>query len=215
VDLAKTDRTTLRRLPELGSYDREEAYAILDEALYCHVGFTIEGSPTVIPTIHARDGDRLIFHGSTASRLMRTLRDGTEVCIAVTLLDGLAMARSVFHHSMNYRSVLVFGRARLIEGDEERLRAMEALTERIAAGRWADARHPDRNESRATMMAEVPITEASVKTRSGPPEDEPEDLSLGVWAGIIPVVTTFGEPVPSPDLEPAVELPGYLTGYSR
>ncbi len=215
MEFEQTDRTTLRRLPERGSYDVAEAYAILDEALYCHVGFVVDGRPVVIPTIHARDGDRLVLHGSAASRMLRSLRGGTDACVAVTLLDGLVMARSTFNHSMNYRSVVVFGTASLISDPDDRLRAMRILTEHIARGRWQDARQPNPTESKATMMIEIPLTEASIKSRSGPPGDDEEDLSLGVWAGVIPVELTFGAPVASPDLDPAIDLPAYLEGYTR
>jgi nitroimidazol reductase NimA-like FMN-containing flavoprotein (pyridoxamine 5'-phosphate oxidase superfamily) len=213
--LDKTGRTTHRRLPERGSHDVEEAYAILDEALYCHVGFVVDGKPVVIPTIHARDGDRLVLHGSVASRMLRVLQGGADACVTVTLLDGLVMARSVFHHSMNYRSVVVFGTARLIEDETEKLAAMAAITEHVARGRWNDARQPNRREAKETMIIEIPLSEASVKTRTGPPGDDDEDLELDVWAGVIPVATAFGEPAAAPDLDPAVGLPPYLTDYRR
>ena len=215
ADFDKTERTALRRLPDRGSYDRDTAYAILDEALYCHVGFLVDGKPVVIPTIHARIDDRLVLHGSAASRMLRTLEGRVDVCVTVTLLDGLVMARSAFHHSMNYRSVMVFGVAREISDEAGRLAAMAAVTEHVARGRWEDARQPNRNESKATMMVEVPLQEASVKMRTGPPGDDAEDMDLGVWAGVIPVSTSFGEPAPSPDLAPDIELPGYLADYSR
>lgn len=213
--LDKTERTTHRRLPERGSHDVEEAYAILDEALYCHVGFVVDDKPVVIPTIHARDGDRLVLHGSVASRMLRTLKGGADVCVTVTLLDGLVMARSAFHHSMNYRSVVVFGTARLIEDAAGKLAAMAAITEHIAKGRWDDARQPNRQEAQETMIIQIPLKEASVKTRTGPPGDDEEDLELGVWAGVIPVATVFGEPAAAPDLHSAVALPPYLADYRR
>ena len=214
-EFAVTDRTSLGRLPERGSHDVEAAYDILDEALYCHVGFAIDGKPAVIPTIHARDGDRLVLHGSAASRMLRTLKGGVDVCVVATLLDGLVMARSAFHHSMNYRSVVIFGRARLIEDEDDRELAMRAITEHIAPGRWDDARRPNRNEDKATMLVEIPLLEASVKTRTGPPEDDEADMDLGVWAGVIPVATSFGDPIPSPDLSSGIDVPSYLDGYHR
>jgi nitroimidazol reductase NimA-like FMN-containing flavoprotein (pyridoxamine 5'-phosphate oxidase superfamily) len=213
--LERTERTTHRRLPERGSHDVAEAYAILDEALYCHVGFVVDGKPVVIPTIHARDGDRLVLHGSVASRMLRALKGGADACVAVTLLDGLVMARSAFHHSMNYRSVIVFGTARLVEDEAAKLAAMAAITEHIAQGRWDDARQPNRQEAMETMIIEIPLNEASVKTRTGPPGDDDEDMGLDVWAGVIPVVTAFGEPAAAPDLDPSVELPPYLAEYRR
>ena len=215
ADFEPTERTQLKRLPERGTYDRHTVYAILDEALYCHVGFVVDDKPVVIPTIHARMDDRLVLHGSAASRMLRTLKDGVDICVTVTLLDGLVMARSAFHHSMNYRSVVVFGTAREITDKDERSAAMAAVTEHVARGRWDDARQPNRNENKATMLIEVPLAEASAKMRTGPPGDDAEDMDLGIWAGVIPVATSFGDPTPSPDLAADVELPDYLADYSR
>lgn len=214
-EFTSTGRTALGRLPERGSYDVAAAYAVLDEALYCHVGFVFDDKPAVIPTIHARIDDTLVLHGSAASRMLRTLKQGVEVCVVVTLLDGLVMARSAFHHSMNYRSVVIYGTAHEITDEEQRLRAMAAVTEHIAPGRWDDARQPDRKESKATLMIEVPLDEASLKVRTGPPGDDAEDMDLGIWAGIIPVSLRFGEPVAAPDLDPPVAVPPYLEGYQR
>ncbi len=210
-----TERTTMRRVPERGEYDRDTVYAILDEALVCHVGFITDAGPVVIPTIHARDGHVLYLHGSVASRMQRTLRDGADVCITVTLVDGLVLARSVFHHSMNYRSVMVFGTATEITDPDQKEHAMEALVERLVPGRWDDSRHPNEKETRATMMLQVPLEEASAKIRTGPPGDDDEDYGLDVWAGVIPVTTVFGEAEPDPVLAPGIEPPGYVTDYSR
>ncbi len=213
--LPETERTRLRRLPERASHDRVLAYRILDEALICHVGFVAGDGPVVIPTIHARMGDRLVLHGSPASRMLRTLAGGADVCVTVTLLDGLVLARSVFHHSMNYRSVMVFGTARPITDREQKLAAMRSVTEHVVPGRWDDARRPDDKETRATLLVEVPLAEASIKTRSGPPGDDEDDYDLDVWAGVLPVYAHFGDPLPDPRLRRGVSLPHYLDEYSR
>lgn len=205
-----TARTRLRRLPERGSYDRATAYAILDEALICHVGFAGDGGPVVIPTIHARLGDRLIVHGSPASRMLRAAAGGVPVCVAVTLLDGLVLARSVFHHSMNYRSVIVFGTATPLTDPDDKLAAMRAVTEHVVPGRWDDARRPDDKEFKATLLLGVPLEEASIKIRSGPPGDDEEDYDLDVWAGVIPYAQRPGDPIPDPRLGPGIPFPDYL-----
>lgn len=210
-----TARTRLRRLPERGSYDRATAYAILDEALICHVGFAGDGGPVVIPTIHARLGDRLIVHGSPASRMLRAAAGGVPVCVAVTLLDGLVLARSVFHHSMNYRSVIVFGTATPLTDPDDKLAAMRAVTEHVVPGRWDDARRPDDKEFKATLLLGVPLEEASIKIRSGPPGDDEEDYDLDVWAGVVPLRRSFGPPEPDPRLKPGIATPRYVAGYDR
>lgn len=188
-------RTTVRRLPKRGDYDRATINAILDEALICHIGFIAEGSPVVIPTIHARAGETLYVHGSAASRMLRTLREGVPACVTVTLLDGLVLARSTFHHSMNYRSVVIFGTAREVVDREEKLRALEAIVEHVAPGRSAVARPPNEEELRATMVLALPIEEASAKIRTGPPLDDADDYKLDVWAGVIPMRLVAGEPI--------------------
>ena len=185
----------MRRLPSRGAYDTETIYAILDEALICHVGFAIDGQPFVIPTIHWRDGDTLYFHGSAASRMLRTLRGGVDACVTVTLLDGLVMARSAFHHSMNYRSVVVFGKAREVADRDEKLRALERLVEHIAPGRSAEVRGPSESELRQTLVLALPLHEASAKIRTGPPVDDADDYKLPVWAGVVPMALVKGEPV--------------------
>jgi uncharacterized protein len=211
-----SDRTRVRRLPERGVYERDAIDAILDEALICHLAWvTEEGWPRVIPTIHARVGDTLYIHGSTASRTLRGVRDGREICIEVTLLDGLVLARSAFHHSMNYRSVVVYGRAREITDPAEKFAAQRALVEHVAHGRAEDARIPNQRELDQTTLLAIEIVEASAKVRTGPPHDDEEDLGLPVWAGVLPLHTVFGEPEPAPDLRPGLEPPGYVADYRR
>ena len=200
----------VRRHAERGSYERTVIDAILDEALYCTVGFVDEGRPVVIPTIHVRVGDTVVLHGSPASRMLRILKTGTPCAIAVTLLDGLVLARSVFNHSMNYRSVVLFGSATPIEDPERKLEAMQTFAEKILPGRWGDARVPSEKEFKGTLMLGIPIDTASAKVRRGPPSDEPEDLDLPVWAGVIPLSTIAGPPEPAPDLHPGIEYPEYL-----
>jgi uncharacterized protein len=180
------ERTRVKRIPDRGRYDRETIDAILDEGLVCHVGFEVDGQPYVIPTLYARAGDVVYLHGSSASRTLRQLSAGVPVCVTVTLLDGLVLARSVFHHSMNYRSVVLFGTATPLEGGEKES-ALHALVEHLAPGRWDEARQPTPTELKATSILALPIDEASAKVRSGPPKDEPEDEDLPVWAGVVPV----------------------------
>ena len=209
-------RTEVRRLPERGVYDAEAINTILDEALICHVGFVAdEGYPVVIPTIHARSGATLYLHGSPASRMLRTVKQGADVCVTVTLVDGLVLARSVFHHSMNYRSVVIFGQAREVTDAAEKLRALEVITEHVAHGRWADARHPNDKEFAGTSVVALEIDESSAKARTGPPGDDDEDYDLPIWAGVVPVATTFGAPIPDPHLPDAIDPPGYVTDYRR
>jgi|SRR5581483_9305802 len=207
----QTERTTVRRLPERAAYDRRTIEAIVDEALICHVGFIAEGRPVVIPTIHTRIGEALYFHGSVASRMLRTLQAGVDVCVSITLLDGLVLARSAFHHSMNYRSVVVFGRAEVVGDREEKLRVLAALVEHVCPGRSADARTPNETELRQTLVLRVPITEASAKIRTGGPKDDQADLSMPVWAGVLPIALVPGEPVP----DNTAAVPEYLRGYGR
>jgi nitroimidazol reductase NimA-like FMN-containing flavoprotein (pyridoxamine 5'-phosphate oxidase superfamily) len=191
----QTERTTVKRLPKRGVYDRDTVYRILDEALICHAGFIVDGMPVVIPTIHWREGDTLYLHGSQASRMLRSLRGGVEACVTVTLLDGLVIARSAFHHSMNYRSAVLFGTAREVTDRDEKLRALDALVEHVLRGRSAEARKPNEKELRQTMVLAMPIEEASAKVRTGGPVDDEEDYDLPVWAGVVPVRLAFGEPV--------------------
>ena len=204
-----TARTEIRRA-ERASYDRELVYAILDEALVSHVAFVLEGTPFVVPMLHGRIEDTLYLHGLPATRLIRHLRGGADVCVEATLLDGLVMARSSFHHSMNYRSVVVVGRAHLVRDAAEKLAGLRAIVEHVAPGRWDDARRPNRPELRQTHVIGIPVREASAKVRTGPPIDDQMDLELPVWAGVIPVETRLGRPsVAGVDGVPA-GLPGYL-----
>lgn len=207
------DRTRIRRLPERAAYDRETIHRILDDGLICHVGYVRDDGPVVIPTIHGRVGDTLYLHGSVASGNLRAMRDGIDVCVTVTIVDGIAAARSLFHHSMNYRSVVVFGRTRAVDDVVEREEAFRAITDHVLPGRWDDARRPNRSEGRQTTIIAVPITEASAKIRSGGVGDEPEDLELGVWAGVIPVSLVPGEPIPDPGLDPSIGVPDYIRSW--
>ena len=200
----------VRRHPDRARYDRETIDGVLDEALFCHVGFVADGHPVVIPTIHVRVGDRLMLHGSPAGRMIRHLASGAPVSIAATLFDGLVLARAVFHHSMNYRSVILFGRGEVVADPDEKLEAMRIFTEKILPGRWEDARRPTDKEFRATTMVAVPIDAASAKVRSGPPADDLDDADLDVWAGVIPYRMVPGEPEPAPGLPSGVGLPPYL-----
>src|ERR1051325_535084 len=194
-DSLQTSSTTVRRLAARGAYDRETIYAVIDEAYICHVGFVVDGHPFVIPTIHARVGDTLYFHGSAASRMLRSLRDGVDACVTVTLLDGLVLARSAFHHSMNYRSVVVLGKGREVTDRAEKLRALDAIVEHVVLGRSKIARAPNESEIRQTMVISLPLSEASAKVRTGPPLDDEPDYALDVWAGVIPISLTKGEPI--------------------
>ena len=210
-----SERTRVRRLPERGAYDRETIDAILDEALICHLAWVQDGEPRVIPTIHARSGDTLYVHGSNASRTLRATKGGAPVAAEVTLLDGLVLARSAFHHSMNYRSVVVYGRAREVTDPDEKFAAQRALVEHVARGRADDARLPNQRELDQTTILAIPIEEASAKIRTGPPKDDEEDMDLPVWAGVLPIRTIPGEPEPDPHLPDGLEVPGYVTDYQR
>lgn len=213
--LTKTARTTLRRLPQRGAFDRESINQILDEGFICHVGFAVEGQPFVIPTGYARVGDRLLIHGSQASRMLRALGQGIEVCVTVTLIDGLVLARSAFHHSMNYRSVVVFGRPIVVEEREEKVAALRALSEHMIPGRWDNVREPNERELQLTTVLSLPLDEASAKVRTGPPLDDEEDYELPVWAGVIPLRLVAGTPIPDPRLTVEGEPPRYTLDYSR
>jgi hypothetical protein len=206
----QTSRTEVRRHPERGAYDRSVIEQILDEALFCHVGFVHGGHPFVIPTIHARAGDTLFIHGSPASRMLRELADGVDVCVTVTLLDGLVLARSVYNHSMNYRSVVVLGRARPLSDRGQKLAALEAIVEHVVPGRWSDARRPTEKELAGTLVLALPLVEVSAKTRSGPPKDFEADVGLPIWAGVIPLSLRSSLPAADPGLAPGIPLPPYL-----
>ena len=214
-ELPRTQRTTLKWLPQRGSFERQTINEILDEGFICHVGFVINGEPVVIPTGYARAGDALIIHGSQASRMLRQLGQGIDVCVTVTLIDGLVLARSAFHHSMNYRSVVVFGRARVIEDREEKMSALTALSEHMIPGRWDEVRGPNDRELQLTTVLSIPLTEASAKVRTGPPVDDEEDYDLPVWAGVIPLQMMANEPIADPRLSPNVPAPRYAIDYRR
>lgn len=207
-----TDRTRVRRLANRGNYDRETVHAILDEALVCHVGFVVDGMPVVIPTIHWREDDTLYVHGSAASRMLRSLKDGVDACVTVTLVDGLVLARSAFHHSMNYRSVVVFGKAREV-GDDEKLRALDGLVEHVVRGRSQEVRPPNERELRQTLVLALPLDEASAKIRTGGPVDDEEDYALPVWAGVVPLKLTPGEGIA--DVGVVGDVPQYVKAYTR
>ena len=203
------------REPQRAVYDRESIDKMLDEAFVCHVGFSVAGQPYVIPTMFARVGDAIYFHGSAASRMLRNLSDGLAVCITVTLTDGLVLARSVFNHSMNYRSVVALGKATLVDSPEEKLEALHAFTEKIVPGRWNDARQPSEKELKATSILRLPLTEVSAKVRSGPVEDDVPDYALSVWAGIVPLRLTAGAPIRDERCDPAIPAPAYATRFER
>lgn len=214
-DFPKSELNTVKRLPKRGAYDKETIYAIVDEALICHVGFAVEGEPFAMPTIHTRIGDTIYLHGAVANRMLTHIKAGNSVCITVTHIDGIVFARSVFHHSMNYRSAVLFGTGRVVESYEERWKVFEALTEHIAKGRWAEARHPNEVEDKTTAIVAVEITSASAKMRSGPAGDEEEDYVLPVWAGVLPMKTVYGPPERDARLPEGVKEPGYIAGYKR
>jgi nitroimidazol reductase NimA-like FMN-containing flavoprotein (pyridoxamine 5'-phosphate oxidase superfamily) len=206
----KTPRSTLKRIADRGHYDEESVHAVLDAGLVAHVGIAPEGQPFVIPVLYARRDDEIIFHGAKASRLLKVLQAGGQVCVTVTLLDGLVLARSLFESSMNYRSVVVFGRGRLIEGREEKLAALRTISEHMLPGRWDDARQPTQKELNATTVVAVKIEEATAKIRTGW-SDEPEaDLALPVWAGVLPINQVYGQPIADPHLLEGVGVPPYL-----
>jgi nitroimidazol reductase NimA-like FMN-containing flavoprotein (pyridoxamine 5'-phosphate oxidase superfamily) len=213
--IPETSRTTLKRLPKRASYDRAVVNSILDEGFICHVGFAVEGKPFVIPTGYARVEDKLLIHGSQASRMLRTLSEGIEVCVTVTLLDGLVLARSAFHHSMNYRSVVIFGRATPVQDRSEKMSALFALSEHIIRHRWSDVRGPNESELRQTTVLSLPIDEASAKIRTGPPLDDQEDYEMDVWAGVVPLRVVAGRPISDPRLVADIDPPDYVANYDR
>jgi nitroimidazol reductase NimA-like FMN-containing flavoprotein (pyridoxamine 5'-phosphate oxidase superfamily) len=207
-----TKRTRLKRLSKRASYERKIIYQILDEGFVCHVGFVVDGQPIVIPTAYGRAEDILYIHGSVASRMLRALADGIQICVTVTLVDGLVLARSAFHHSMNYRSVVVFGIASRVEDLAEKLRALRAFSEHVMPSRWAEVREPNDAELKQTLVLQLPLTEASAKIRSGPPIDDETDYNLPVWAGELPLSLVAGEPIADSRLLPGVEVPAYIRG---
>ena len=209
-----TARTTLHRHPERGTHDLAAIHGILDEGFVCHVGFVSDGQPYVIPTGYGRVGDQLYLHGSAASRMLRNLEQGIAMCVTVTLLDGLVLARCAFSHSMNYRSVVILGKASLVHGDEEKFAALRAISEQIVPGRWAEVRQPSPQELKATSVLKLPLVEASAKIRTGPPKDKEDDLTLPVWAGVLPLSLVPGTPVEDEN-SLVHEVPEYLARYSR
>ena len=210
-----TERTALKRLPKRAEYDRTVVFQILDEAFICHVGFVADGKPVVIPTSYGRIGDELYVHGSAASRMLRSLEQGIDVCVTVTLIDGLVLARSAFHHSINYRSVVIFGNATLVNDPDEKIRALHAFTEHVVSGRWEDVRPPDDGELRATLVLKLPLVEVSAKVRTGPPIDDESDYSLPVWAGVVPLELRAAVPVIDGRLPSDIVVPDYAQNYAR
>lgn len=210
-----TSRTTVKRLPARGRYDWATIHAVLDEALVCHVGVVADGSPVVIPTAFARVGDLLYVHGSPASRMLRLAKGGVDVCVTVTLVDGLVLARSAFHHSMNYRSVVVFGRAEEVSDPDEKRAALAAFVDHVVPGRSGAVRPPTDRELQATLVLALPLAEVSAKIRTGPPLDDEDDYTLDVWAGELPLPVAPGPPVADPKLAPNITLPAHVAGYRR
>jgi nitroimidazol reductase NimA-like FMN-containing flavoprotein (pyridoxamine 5'-phosphate oxidase superfamily) len=208
-----TTRTRVRRKPARGSYERSEVFGILDHALICHVAFALDGQPYAMPTIHARRGETLYLHGSNGSRMLRVAGRGEPLCVTATIVDGIVLARSGFHHSLNYRSAVVLGAGRLVSDAEEKRLALEAVVEHIMPGRTADARGPSAKELRATTVVAIPLEEASAKVRTGPPVDDDEDLSLPVWAGVLPLALEPGAPIRAPELAEDFPPPGYVTRW--
>jgi nitroimidazol reductase NimA-like FMN-containing flavoprotein (pyridoxamine 5'-phosphate oxidase superfamily) len=212
---APSARTRVVREPHRGVYDRATAYKILDEGFICHVGFVVDGQPFVIPTGYGRSGDNLYIHGSAASRMLRNLDQGVAVCLTVTLLDGLVLARSIFNHSMNYRSVVVLGTAVAVLDAKEKLEALKSLSEHILPGRWAESRQPNERELKQTLVMRLPIEEFSAKVRQGPPLDDEEDYAFTTWAGVIPLEMVPGAPINDPRLDSRTPVPAYASAYSR
>jgi nitroimidazol reductase NimA-like FMN-containing flavoprotein (pyridoxamine 5'-phosphate oxidase superfamily) len=210
-----TPRTTLRRLPQRGEFDRAAIYRIIDEGFVCHVAFVVEGQPYAIPTGYGRAGDTLYIHGSAASRMLRSLSGGIPVCVAVTLIDGLVLARSAFSHSINYRSVVIFGTAIKVEDAEEKAVALRAFTEHVIPGRWSEVRGPNEQELKATTVLALPLVEVSAKVRTGPPKDDEEDLAFPVWAGVLPLRMAALAPIADPSLSSEIEAPDYVLNYAK
>lgn len=214
-DSLLSQRTKVHRLPTRGAYDRETVHAILDEGLICHVGFVAEGSSFVVPTAYGRMRDELLIHGSAASRMLRALSAGAEACLTVTLVDGLVLARSAFHHSMNYRSVMILSKGSLVEEPVAKMEALRIISEHLVPGRWEQVRPPSAQEMKATSVISFPIAEASAKLRVGPPVDDEPDYALPVWAGVLPLSLVAESPIADPKNRPGVELPAYLNHYKR
>jgi nitroimidazol reductase NimA-like FMN-containing flavoprotein (pyridoxamine 5'-phosphate oxidase superfamily) len=214
-DFTPTERTQVKRLPKRGNYERETVFAILDAGFVCHVGFSVDGQPYVIPTNYGRSGDTIYLHGSAASRMLRTLSEGVRVSVTVTHVDGLVLARSAFHHSVNYRSVVMLGTARLVDDPAEKMEALRVFTEHVMKGRWDDVRQPTEQELKATTVLALPLEEVSAKVRTGGPIDDEEDYALPIWAGVLPLETAAKEPLPDPQRKSDRPIPDYLKNYSR
>jgi uncharacterized protein len=214
-EFTPTERTQVKRLPKRGKYDRETVHAILDSAFVCHVGFTVDGQPFVIPTNFGRSGDTLFLHGSAASRMLRSLSEGVPVCVTVTHVDGLVLARSAFHHSVNYRSVVVLGVAQLVQDPAEKMEALRIFTEHVMKGRWDDVRLPNEQELKATTVLALNLEEVSAKIRTGGPNDDEPDYALPVWAGVLPLETVAKAPIPDPNRKSDPPVPAYLKKYSQ
>jgi hypothetical protein len=210
-----TDRTQVKRLPKRGHYERETVCSILDTAFVCHVGFSVDGQPFVIPTNFGRSGDTLYLHGSAASRMLKTLSGGVPVCVTVTHVDGLVLARSAFHHSVNYRSVVILGKAQLVEDPAEKMEALRIFTEHVMKGRWSDVRIPTEQELKATIVLSLPLEEVSAKVRTGGPIDDEADYALPVWAGVLPLETVAKAPLPDAQRKNDPPIPEYLKNYKR
>ncbi|MEM9926004.1 MAG: pyridoxamine 5'-phosphate oxidase family protein [Cyanobacteria bacterium P01_D01_bin.50] len=213
--LTPTQRSQIKRVAKRGNYETQVIYNILDEALICHIGFTTNNQPFVIPTAYGRVEDKLYIHGSPASRMLRNLSQGIEICVTVTLLDGLVLARSAFHHSMNYRSVVIFGTATLVNNTEEKYEALRAFTEHIVPQRWQETRQPNKQELQGTMVLSLPLTEASAKVRTGNPVDDEADYNLPIWAGVLPLQMVAGKAIADERLIEGVEVPEYVKNYSK
>ncbi|MBE9050222.1 pyridoxamine 5'-phosphate oxidase family protein [Nostocales cyanobacterium LEGE 11386] len=213
--LTPTQRSQIKRVPQRGNYEREVIYQILDEGLICHVGFAVDSQPYVIPTAYGRVADQLYIHGSPASRMLRSLQTGIEVCLTVTLLDGLVLARSAFHHSMNYRSVVIFGTATIVKDAEEKLEALRAFTEHVIPKRWTEVRPPNHQELQGTLVLSLPLTEASAKVRTGPPLDDEADYTLPVWAGVVPLKLVAGEAIADARVPSTINTPIEVKNYTR
>jgi len=214
-DFTPTERTQVKRLPKRGKYERETVFAILDAGFVCHVGFNVDGQPYVIPTNYGRSGDTVYLHGSAASRMLRTLSEGVPVSVTVTHVDGLVLARSAFHHSVNYRSVVILGTARLVTDPTEKMEALRVFTEHVMKGRWDDVRQPTEQELKATTVLALPLEEVSAKVRTGGPIDDEADYTLPVWAGVLPLETVAKEPLADPQRKNNPAVPEYLKKYSR
>src|ERR1700729_2323833 len=210
-----TERTRVIREPQRGVFDRATIYKILDEVFICHVGFALSGQPFVVPTMYARVGDAIYFHGSAASRMLRNVSAGVSVCVTVTLVDGLVLARSVFNHSMNYRSVVALGKATLVDAGAEKMEALRGFTEKILPGRWDEARQPNEKELKATSILRLELNEVSAKVRVGPPEDNAEDYALGIWAGVLPMQLKTGAPIRDERCDGRIAVPDYIQDYRR